>query len=166
VLPLMEKVKSVAANSAYEQYMLLPWQPIFLSADAAGAGTAISLPGFDPMALLTPAKAEAQPVRQTYYGINQITYQVSLDQPKLMIENEMYFPGWEARLVSASSESRIQARSVNGVFRAWLLPAGNYQLVAAFALPGLYLYYAISLAALLLWLAILLAAYRRRTWPP
>jgi hypothetical protein len=108
----------------------------------------------------------AEPVRQTSCRIDEITYQVSLDQPKLMIENEMYFPGWEARLVSGNTESKIEARSVNGVFRAWLLPAGNYQLVAAFALPGLYLYYAISLAALLLWLAIPLAAYRRRTWPP
>ena len=32
-------------------------------------------------------------VVQIRYGINDISYEVSLKQPKLMVENEIYFPG-------------------------------------------------------------------------
>ena len=66
-------------------------------------------------------------VIQTRYGINDITYSVSLTAPKMMIENEIYFPGWEAHLLIPDKQIKIQALMINDVFRAWLLPGGPLQ---------------------------------------
>ena len=97
-------------------------------------------------------------VRQVHYGINDIAYEVDLREPRLMIENEVHFPGWTAQV--ANRADRIAAVEVNGVFRGWVLPAGHYTLVTSFALPQLWLLRAVSALSGLAWLAALAA--RRR----
>ena len=101
-------------------------------------------------------------VEQRYYGIDDITYQVSLKEPRVMVENEIYFPGWEARLVFPDQQFKLQALAVNDVFRAWLLPAGDYEMVAHFRFPYFAVYCGVSLLAFAVWLSILLLSIRGR----
>jgi hypothetical protein len=66
-----------------------------------------------------------------------IPLNVKLKEPKLMVENEIYFPGWQADLIFSGEVIKLHASEVNGVFRAWLLPAGEYQMIAHFSFPNL-----------------------------
>jgi len=76
--------------------------------------------------------SNANHIVQTHYGINDISYKVTLKEPVLVVENEIYFPGWEADLTFPDKEMKLQPLKVNDVFPAWLLPAGEYQMIAHF----------------------------------
>jgi len=86
-------------------------------------------------------------VTQTRYGINDIDYKVSLDEPKLMVENESYFKGWTATLYFPDHEEKLEAIEVNDKFRGWNLPAGDYEMKANFQFPNFIIYQIISLSA-------------------
>lgn len=153
---LLQADRIVQSNASYKQYMLRQWTPVLLDPAATGGSTSeIALPGFDPLASLANTAANpAGGIQQTFYGLNDIVYTVSLKQPRLLVENEIYFPGWTAELTSPGQEQQVQALDVNGAFRAWLLPAGNYQMMAHFVLPNLLIYQAVSFASLGLWLLV------------
>ena len=75
--------------------MLREWLPVLLTAneaDAAAADKGIST------RLAGAVTDEGGTVRQTSYRVNDIIYEVALTQPRTLVENEMYFPGWRARL--------------------------------------------------------------------
>ena len=97
---------------------------------------------------------------------NGAVYEVNLDSPLAIVENEPYYPGWRARVCRDDSCSgTIRARSVAGVLRAWELPAGKYRLVTYFEPPGwriaLYISWA-SIAVALLVFAVLLFLSRNQ----
>jgi len=98
---------------------------------------------------------------QTHYGINDIAYNVSLKHPRLMVENEIYFPGWGANLIFPHSVVKLQASVVNNVFRAWSLPAGDYRMIAHFDFPNLMIYQSISIICFLAWVFILIRYWRK-----
>jgi hypothetical protein len=100
-------------------------------------------------------------VVQTRYGINDISYKVTLKEPKLMVENEIYFPGWQADLIFPHKEIKIPASVVNGVFRAWHLPAGDYVMIAHFSFPNLIIYQIISIISFGVWIFIIVRYWRR-----
>ena len=156
MIGFLQAAQTVQANASYMQYMLRPWTPILLDPPAMKkAASEVLLPGFDPVRVLADtADSSVSGIEQTFYGINDAVYAVSLKQPRLMVENEIYFPGWSADLISGGQERRVQALEVNGAFRAWLLPAGNYQMAAHFVLPNLLIYWVVSLAALGAWLLV------------
>jgi hypothetical protein len=93
-------------------------------------------------------------VIQTEYGINQITYQVSLTKASIFVENEVFFPGWKAHLEMGNNDKNIEAISTNGIFRTWLLPSGSYRMVASFEFPNSSLFNEVSLFALFIWLSL------------
>jgi hypothetical protein len=105
--------------------------------------------------------ADHDQVMQTHYGINDITYKVKLKEPKLMVENEIYFPGWQADLIFSNKVTKLQASVVNGIFRAWFLPAGEYQMMAHFSFPNLLIYETISIVSFAIWIFILVRYWRR-----
>ncbi|WP_136526190.1 hypothetical protein [Geomonas ferrireducens] len=98
--------------------------------------------------------APNESVDQKAYGINEIAYEISLESPRLMVENEIYFKGWVADLRAANSELKIAATSIGEGLRAWDLPSGKYRMVAHFEFPNLNVYRAVSISAFLLWLVI------------
>lgn len=150
----------VAADEWYGQYMMRGWSPLLLS-EPAGTGTVLTLtrPGLEA-ALDTPT-TESGFVRQTRYGINDIEYKVSLPAPRLLIENEMYFPGWRARL-GTHDGATIEAVEVNGIFRGWRLPAGEYAMTASFQLPHLRSLGLVTVASSAVWIGICGRLARRR----
>jgi hypothetical protein len=123
------------SNPLYNQYMELGWHPIVLD------------PGLGNM--------ESDDI----HDINEITYVVSLDAPKLFLENEIYFPGWTAEISTEETTTEIEAVQVNDVFRGWFLPAGKYTMVTRFVFPYYHIFLAISLTTFLVWCLIVLMAY-------
>ena len=85
---------------------------------------------------LSSAKPDSR-VEQVLYGADRIGYRVRLERPALVVENEIYFPGWSARVAGPDGTARVvDAVRVNGVWRGWPLPAGEYELDARFRLRG------------------------------
>jgi hypothetical protein len=115
-----------------------------------------------PKSLPAPQKPDtADQVIQTRYGINEISYKVTLKEPKLMVENELYFPGWQADLIFPDKAMKLQASVVNDVFRAWLLPAGDYIMIADFHFPNLIIYQSIAIISFGVWIFIIVTYWRR-----
>ena len=140
-------------DPVYLDYMLKGWTPLLLNA-APAAGQEVTL----PVEAFASAMNDSSPhsaVRQTRYGINEISYEVSLDQPRLLVENEIYFPGWTAVLSSGGTTTQISALATNGTFRSWLLPAGTYHMQAHFTFPNTALFGIISAGAGVIWLLVI-----------
>jgi len=148
----------VESNDIYTNYMLMKWTPIFLDPSVSTENNQIIL---DDKIFSGIIPNNENLVVQTRYGINEITYSVSLEEPRLMVENESYFPGWTATLIYPDKEVKLEAIEVNDVFRAWTLPAGDYEMKANFQFPNLVTYQVISLSAFIIWI-IVLAVYVQR----
>jgi hypothetical protein len=137
--------------------MLKKWTPLFLEypkIDTAENNIVISRK-LIATAFHSSTDVNLTRVSQTRYGINEIEYVLSLDKPVLMVENEAFFPGWTAVLASGKETFEIQAVSVNSLFRAWLLPAGNYNMTARFKFPFSSFYNLVSAITLLLWILLI-----------
>ncbi len=160
----------VETNDIYQQYMLMKWTPILVEPNFAKSydSTKIMLP-VSTFSTITQSHVKANPsaafpanqVVQTRYGINDISYKVTLKEPKLMVENEIYFPGWQADLIFPHKEMKLQASVVNDVFRAWLLPAGEYIMIAHFHFPNLIIYQTITIISFVAWIFIIVRYWRR-----
>ena len=155
---ILKSTSLVVNNPLYLEYMEKEWIPLLIEpSDYLQEATEISVAEEDLMnALKYPVENSVGIVRQTFYGIDAVDYDVSLSKPLLMVENEKYFPGWTANLTFQDRENKINAVSVNKVFRGWLLPAGNYKMRAVFSFPNWDIYLGISLVAGLFWVIILL----------
>jgi hypothetical protein len=154
----------VSEQPVFKVYMLREWLPLFFPETPGredGATAFISQSRIRD-ALEAPAGSLPAYVRQTHYDMNSIEYTVSLPQPMLMVENELYFTGWTAELQSAQGSQTIQAVNVDEVFRGWHLPAGDYQMTAQFHLPWTGLFRGISLGALGAWLILLVGVLLQR----
>jgi len=151
---------NVESNENYKNYMFMQWTPILLEPPTS-SDTQIQLPE-EIFANVNPKK-QIKSVVQTHYGINDITYQISLNQPKLLVENEIYFPGWKATLVYPDKQLQLEAIEVNDVFRAWLLPAGDYEMTAYFEFPNLQLYQTVTLVSFAILIGIVIVFLRKLT---
>jgi len=181
----------VESNNIYRQYMLMKWTPILLDRNfnMSSESVKITLPAsafsniikqqhnqselcskftcdsaFSDKYLIQPKSHDNanDQVVQTRYGINDIVYEVTLKQPKLMVENEIYFPGWKADLFLPDKQMKLESSVVNGVFRAWLLPAGDYKMIAHFHFPNLLAYQSISIVSFAIWIFVIMKYWRRQ----
>ena len=136
--------------------MLKKWAPLFFEAfDVKKNGKNGVSVSFEKIKTELYSETNLSRVRQIYYGINEVEYRVSLSKPLLMVENEVYFPGWRASLRSNEKTCEIQAISANDIFRAWLLPAGSYKMVARYEFPYAHIYNGIGVVSLIIWMLLL-----------
>lgn len=136
-----------------QRFMLAPWTPLLRPppADAATART-LTIPAEEIESDQDRHSADPSgSVRQTSYGLNVITYDVSLRQPTVMVENELYFRGWRATVGDEDPTRAIEAIRVNDTLRGWLLPAGDYTLRARYSHPLAVPCRMIGIAGLALW---------------
>jgi hypothetical protein len=95
------------------------------------------------------------------YGMNSIAYNLTLSADSIVVENEIWFPGWKGTLVrDTETIGNVQPISVDKTLRAWRLPAGQYKFVTQFRTPYLRVCAIVSMAGLLIYLALLAMAYR------
>jgi hypothetical protein len=151
--PILQSAYIINNQKIYEEFMLKEWVPLFFENHEINVvENSVKIPlELMKTQLDVSTDENLTQVRQLFYGMNEIEYSVSLEQPMLMVENETYFPGWKAVIASDQGTSEIQATSVNDVFRAWLLPAGSYTMVARFEFPYTRVYNGISIIALIIW---------------
>jgi len=142
----------VEENESYMNFMKMKWTPILLEPNTELNLERILLP--EDIFSNIDTKTSQTAVIQTHYGINDISYKISLDEPKLMVENEIYFPGWTATLIFPDKQVLIQAIEVNDAFRAWALPAGDYEMKANFQFPNFEKYLIISISAFTIWVVL------------
>jgi hypothetical protein len=162
---LLRQTAAIVEGSPNDRFMALEWTTIAFPGTLVAEGSAgVTLPpGAIEQALSVP-ETEVPGMRSTSYGIDEIRYGVSLSAETLMVENEVYFPGWEATLSLADGPRTISALRVDQALRGWLLPAGDYSMVARFRLPHRSLFLLVTSTSLGLWLGVCgLAVYRRRT---
>ena len=152
----------VNANPVFQQYMLREWLPILLDPNrSVNDGGRVTLTPEELAGRLADTTSSASgPVRQTHYGVNHIVYEVSLKEPRILVENETYFPGWRARVTAAGAPA-LEAGAANGVFRSWLLPAGVYTMVAEFGFPHVRALRLVCAASFAGWITLVLV--RRRS---
>ncbi len=142
--------RRVEENPNLLAYMVKGWEPTLLPPDAR------SIQATEPI----PAGA----VRQIAYGNERIDYDVDLDRPALLVENEVSFAGWEASVGEAGRRERIRAVAVDGALRGWRLPRGKYRMTARFEFPGWRLLRLVSEGAALVWI-VSVFLLRRRSKP-
>ena len=157
---ISQPTKKVEENEIYKQFMLMEWSPILLDPNLVKIDNKkISLSD----ELFSNIKSSDKDfIKQTHYGIDDISYTISLNEPKLLVENEMYFPGWKATLKYPNKEIEIDAIETNGVFRSWLLPSGNYEMKAFFQFPNMILFKLISIVASLIWFSTVIIFWKKK----
>ena len=90
------------------------------------------------------------------YGLNSIAYQVRLNVDALLVENEIWFPGWRGKLQRDGNRvENISVTSVDESLRAWRLPAGQYTFATEFRTPYLRGCAIVSMTGLLVYLCLL-----------
>jgi hypothetical protein len=151
---ILKSTYIVDTDPVYQEFMEKPWTPIMLEPGTIQDNN-ISIPPADFSLENGSSNAwMSNTVKQTRYGINEIYYEVSLDRPQVLVENEIYFPGWTAILDDGTSTIEIKAFSTNGVFRSWVLPAGDYHMLAAFKFPNTEIFYGISAVTFIIWILV------------
>jgi len=166
---LLQRGHDFHQNPTYMNFMLHPWTPLLIDSSIYEHETKITIPesvfksvgDINTFEKTKIKKINQTSVIQTHYGIDDINYKVSLEEPKLMVENEIYFPGWTATLVFSDHEEKLQAIEVNDVFRAWSLPAGEYEMNANFQFPNYTTYKIISLSAFAICILIIVVFWRK-----
>lgn len=104
-------------------------------------------------------QSEVAPVK---YGVNTITYNVTLAANSIVVENEVWFPGWKGKLIRGSETiGKVRATSFNQMLRAWRLPAGKYTLVTQYETPYLRACAILSAIGWVIYLSFLVTMYRR-----
>jgi hypothetical protein len=74
------------------------------------------------------------------FGDKEVIYEVNISAPGLLVENEMFWRGWSARLLDPFSRNpmgSIPAIETLQVLRSWELPSGHYLLCTGFEEPHL-----------------------------
>jgi len=149
----------IEKNPLYQQYMLMKWTPILIDQPEIKQNI-FEIPNLTLAILIL--ESTTNDVKQTEYGINEIRYLVSLNEPKLLLENEIYFPGWTATLIFKDKEENIEALLINDAFRGWILPKGDYEMVAKFEFPNLLLYRYVSLVGVIIWVGLVTVFWKKR----
>ena len=151
--------ETIESNPIYTEFMMAKWTPILLEKNSVNLSEIMVS---EDIFSNPPPLTTSNNVIQTHYGVNDIIYDVSLAEPMLLVENEMYFPGWKAILIYPDKEVEIDALITNEVFRSWLLPPGNYEMKAYFNFPNFALFQITSVIAFVIWISTMIFYWRKK----
>ncbi len=101
---------------------------------------------------------QAPQARVTSYAANRLTIETEADAPALLTLSERYAPGWRATL----DGQPVPILLANYLLRGVTVPAGKHRVEMHYAAPAARRGLWISLGALLVFLACLMAAHRYR----
>lgn len=147
---------AVESNAPLRKFMMGPTQM------KAFACAAVPCGGPDAVTI-DLARADGGSVlsyRPLRYARNSVSYHVTLAAPALVVENEIFAPGWTAY----AGSTQLRPRIVNEALRGWVLPAGSYELREEYRTPLLPLSAGISVAGFAAW-GFLWRAQRSRFVP-
>ncbi|MGA9876177.1 MAG: hypothetical protein WBQ21_10235 [Solirubrobacteraceae bacterium] len=148
----IERVLWQADHSPVWSAMLLaPWHGYTFSCTEVGCRSGT---------VHLPSPAQWRPsgqVRTLTYGVQSITYEVSIRKPMLMIENELAIDGW------TSDTQKVRSVNAGIPLRAWWLSPGKYTFSASYKDPTKADQELALVIALIAWLGCALILYRKRT---
>jgi hypothetical protein len=98
------------------------------------------------------------PDASAWYARNTVAYRVDLEVPSLLVENEVFAPGWTAK--EAGDDRRFAPVRVNGALRGWFLPAGDHVIILQYRTPYLTEGLLLSAFGFALWCALLVARWK------
>lgn len=107
---------------------------------------------------LETAVTPASQVAITHYGLNQVTLAADLNDAGFVVLADTYYPGWRA----AVDGTAVPVYRANGLVRAVFVPAGEHTVTFSFVPVDFWAGTAVSAVALIVALAVLLWAWRRR----
>jgi uncharacterized membrane protein YfhO len=96
------------------------------------------------------------------YEPEEVELSAELPGPRVVVLNDLYAPGWTARLDGAD----VTIHRANSLVRGVLVGAGRHQLVFHFEAPNLQLGLALSALMLVACLALMLRELRRDSEAP
>jgi hypothetical protein len=130
----------VEADAVLSAFAAEPWRAVRFDAP----------PSCDELrARLASPHNEPSGVVTTRYGANEVDYAVL--QPGVIVENELYFPGWQGVL---DGRTALVAQPVCGALRSWAVPAGTSVLTTRFETPRLRAALTLMAAAALAYAAV------------
>jgi hypothetical protein len=150
----LEARDTLMRKEPYLALMCREWMPLLFDDSLEAGAKSAEIPALPPATLPKWPDSPDPRVVQESLALDGARYRVEIDRPMLLVENEIFFPGW-------SSDRAGEAVRVNGLLRGWRLPAGTYTLETRFRLTGLGVFAAISAAAWILWLLWLARSPRR-----
>jgi hypothetical protein len=104
-------------------------------------------------AIAPPPIDGGEECRVTHRSSTRLEVEVALTSPGLVVMNDLYYPGWIARVTSGdgSSSRALPVERVNRVMRGVILDAGRHRLVLEYRPLSFYVGAAISIAC---WLVL------------
>jgi hypothetical protein len=98
--------------------------------------------------------------RAVQYSRNYVVYAVNLASRSLLVENEIYAPGWSG--ICETHNERISAIRVDGGFRGWVLGPGEHRLRLTYRTPLLATGAFLSALFSSLWLVSIIVWFRAK----
>lgn len=145
--PVLRARDLILKNPAYLAWMRRESLPVLVAAAPLVADNSADVADFPALA----AAAEPDPrIVPLSWSIDGARYKVSTTEPLLAVENEVYFPGWTA--AAGGKVANVSAVRVNGLFRGWVLPAGDYEMLTRFRVPHQTLLGAASAVSWMVWI--------------
>ncbi|MEO8129240.1 MAG: hypothetical protein ABJF23_11130 [Bryobacteraceae bacterium] len=92
------------------------------------------------------------------YSRNSILYQVNVPQRSLVVENELYAPGWSG--ICEIHQKRLDVHRVDGGLRGWVLDAGAHRLRVTYRTPWLAASAVLSALFMGCWAAMMVVWFR------
>lgn len=146
--------KKILAEPVLAEFARAPWQMIELP--AGGPHGPVDLRGAQPSADVACVESDTAAAR----------YRLNLAAPKALLENEVFWEGWSARLICiagcpSGAVLRIRPEEVHG-FRAWRLPAGEWEMRTRFDPTRRWFGWATTSVGVLAWIVFLSLQWRGR----
>lgn len=96
-------------------------------------------------------------------------YELGVRAPERLVENEIWYPGWNGRLIDEdhpdTTPQLLQAQPFGSYLRSWLIPPGHWRFSTSYVAPGYrtswWMFWA---GVLLLVMAVVVSSARRRWW--
>jgi hypothetical protein len=143
--------QNIWASPALRSFALQPWRAISFA------------PGVIINPQMLPVSEHSAVMTCIHYGVSDISYRVNTSGPVLVIENEMYAKGWQAKLFNdqGAQVNIIEAQDIYGL-RAWILPPGQFRMEATYQTPHRTQGYALASLGLIAWLLFVFAPFFRK----
>lgn len=98
------------------------------------------------------------------YSRNYVVYSVSLPKRSLVVENELYAPGWSG--ICEIHHEHFDVHRVDGGFRGWVLNAGEHRLRVEYRTPWLTVSAIFSMLFVVCWISITVVWFRSKPEGP
>ena len=136
----------ILAKPELHEFMLAEWSALQVDCSLCGGSR------FD---LRLEELETSTALRTLSYGLSNVSFSVATAARVLVVENEIYWPGWR------SNDSRATPVRVGEAFRGWILEPGRYEFTATFREPMRTWQIVVATLGAMMWLAAVQVSRRR-----